>query len=142
MRATVPLKLFTGVRVRLKVAGCPLRTEAEALKELLTVRVKLPPRRPDPESKTTSGEVEAELVMVTVPLRVPVVDGVKVMVAEQLAPGARLVKVQGEVMLKSPVGVAKASLVMGAFPVLERLRVRTADEPMEMVPKLRVEGVI
>jgi hypothetical protein len=134
--------LLMGVRVRVKAAGWPLTTVAAEEEVPPTVRVKVPLMRPVPLRGIRSGDVEAELVAVMVPLRAPIADGVKVTVTAQLAPGARVLKVQGTVMAKSPCDVAKARLLMGALPVLLRVKVRMAEAPTAMLPKLRVAGVI
>jgi hypothetical protein len=79
------------------VAGCSLGTVAEAVAALLTVRRKLPLGTPVPVRGMSVGELGSELVMVRVLLRGPRVVGVKVMVAVQVALGARVVRVQGTV---------------------------------------------
>jgi hypothetical protein len=38
--------------------------------------------------------------------------------------------------------MVKARLLMGAVPVFVRVRVRLAEAPTAMLPKLRAEGVI
>jgi hypothetical protein len=115
---------------------------AEAVDALLMVRVKVPLTMPVPVRGTTSGEVVAELVTVRVALRAPIAVGVKVTVTVQLAPGAKVVRLQGTVMAKSPGDVARARLVMGALPVLVRVKERMAGEPTAMLPKLSVAGAI
>ncbi len=60
-----------------------------------TVSRKLPVETPVPFSGTVA--VRLELVTVRTPLRIPMVGGVNVMVTEQLAPGGRVVVLQGTV---------------------------------------------
>ena len=79
------------------MAGYSLAMVAEAEVLPLTVRRKLPLATPVPVRGTMVGELASELVMVRVPVRGPRVVGVKVMVAVQVALGARVVVVQGVV---------------------------------------------
>ena len=100
----------------------------------------VPPAMPLPLSGTRFGEVEAELRMVRVPGRAPMVEGVKVTVMAQVSPAARVAVRQGTVMAKSLVGTESERLVTGALPVLERVKVRLAGEPTAMLPKLSEAG--
>ena len=72
-------------------------TVALAVGPPLTVRVKVPLGTPVPVSWRVAGELVSVLLTVRVPLRGPSAVGVKVTVAEQLAPGARVVRAQGTV---------------------------------------------
>ena len=56
--------------------------------------------------------------------------------------GARVVVGHGDVRAKPVPVMAAEMLVTGAVPVLRRVRVRGAGEPMEMLPKARAPGVI
>ncbi len=80
------------------MAGRPLGTAVAEVAAPLTVRVKVPLTMPVPVRGTRSGEVVAELVMVRVAVRGPIAVGVKVTVTGQVAPGARVVRLQGTVM--------------------------------------------
>ena len=98
LSTTVPVKLFTGVMVRVYDAGAPLATVADAVLEPDAVRVNDPARVPLPVSGTAAGEVGSELVTVRVPARGPAAVGEKAMVTEQLAPAASVVNTQGVAM--------------------------------------------
>ena len=75
--------------------------------------------------------------MERIAVREPVAEGLNVTVAVQPWLGASVVVEQGDVTAKStalgPV-MDEAMLVMGAVPVLSRLRVRRAGEPRLMLP--------
>lgn len=124
------------------MAGLPLRTVAEEVGPPSTVRVKVPLARPVPRSGMAVGEVESELVKVRVLLRMPMMLGVKVSMRVQVAPGAREVRGQGVVRLKSPVERVRARLLREALPVLVRMSERLAEAPTVMLPKLSAAGEI
>jgi len=88
LRTTVPVKPLSGMTMSEYAAGEPLATVADAILEPDAVRVNVPLRKPLPVSETAAGEDASELVMVSVPERVPGAVGEKVTVTEQLDPGA------------------------------------------------------
>lgn len=76
------------------------------------------PTAPVPVNKTLWGLPAASSVMVMVPVRVPVVVGLKVTVKTQVAPAARLL-LQLLVWAKSP-AVAMLVMLNGPLPVFFR----------------------
>jgi hypothetical protein len=118
---TEPVKPLSGLTCRLYVAVCPAVIVADVELPFETLREK---SVPVPESVTVGGLPAALSVTESVPLRLPLVAGVKVTESVQLAPAAssevELHVCPDDTTAKSPV-VAKLLIASARAPVFVRV---------------------
>ncbi len=97
---------------------------------------------PVPESEMTAGEFVALLATVTLPVKVPDVDGEKLTCKVAFCPGARVSPVETPLVVYLAPATLTLETVTLEFPEFLSVTPRTPLAPMATFPKLKLEGLV